>query len=98
MQLSVELKNIQHVKSLTFGVDLSENKLTCIVGKNGIGKTTLIKAILNFRSADTFSKTTSSGIFKADSEVTYRFGTNEFQFTFDTSINSLNCKSAILKK
>lgn len=95
MQLSVELKNIQHVKSLTFGVDLSENKLTCIVGKNGIGKTTLIKAILNFRSADTFSKTTSSGIFKADSEVTYRFGTNEFQFTFDTSINSLNCKSAI---
>ncbi|WP_232254013.1 AAA family ATPase [Pseudomonas glycinae] len=56
MQLSVELKNIQHVKSLTFCVDLSENKLTCIVGKNGIGKTTLIKAILNFRSADTFPR------------------------------------------
>ncbi|WP_421018934.1 AAA family ATPase [Escherichia coli] len=30
---------------MSFAIDLSENKLTCIVGKNGAGKTTLIKAI-----------------------------------------------------
>jgi ABC-type dipeptide/oligopeptide/nickel transport system ATPase subunit len=95
MQLSVELKNIQHVKNMTFSLDLNQNKLTCLVGKNGVGKTTLIKSILNFRSADTFSKTTSSGVFKTDSEVVYKLGANEFVFSYDTSINSLNCKSAI---
>lgn len=95
MLLSVELKNIQHVKNMTFSLDLNQNKLTCLVGKNGVGKTTLIKSILNFRSADTLSKTTSSGIFKTDSEVVYKLGTDEFVFSYDRSINSLNCKSAI---
>lgn len=95
MDLSVELRNIQHVKHMTLNLDLTQNKLTCLVGKNGVGKTTLIKSILNFRSADTFSKTTSSGVFKNDSQVLYRLGPDEFLFSYDTSINSLNCKSAI---
>lgn len=95
MLLSVELKNIQHIKNMIFSLDLSQNKLTCLVGKNGIGKTTLIKSILNFRSADTFSKTTSPGVFKDGSEVTYKIGNNEYLFSFDATINTLNCKSAI---
>jgi ABC-type cobalamin/Fe3+-siderophores transport system ATPase subunit len=37
------LSNIQHIEELKFNIDLSENKLMCIVGKNGVGKTTLIK-------------------------------------------------------
>jgi len=98
MQLSVELRNIQHVKHMLFSLDLDQNKLTCLVGKNGVGKTTLIKSILNFRSADTFSKTTSTGVFKDGSEVRYKLGPDEFVFSYDTSINSLNCKSAIPDK
>ncbi|WP_244161697.1 ATP-binding cassette domain-containing protein [Photorhabdus luminescens] len=30
---------------MSFSLDLTKNKITCIVGKNGIGKTTFIKSI-----------------------------------------------------
>nr|WP_238543982.1 AAA family ATPase [Pseudomonas sp. GM21] len=80
---------------MTLSLDLTRNKLTCLVGKNGVGKTTLIKSILNFRSANTFSRTTSPGVFKEDSQALYRLGANEFVFNYETSINGLNCKSAI---
>ncbi|QXI02589.1 ATP-binding protein [Pseudomonas monsensis] len=98
MQISVELKNIQHVKHMLFSLDLTENRLTCLVGKNGVGKTTLIKSILNLCSADTFSKTISPGVFKNDSEVIYNHDNETFVFDYDASMSTLNCKSAIPEK
>jgi AAA15 family ATPase/GTPase len=46
----VTIKNIQHISEL----QLIFLKIGCIVGKNGIGKTTLVKAINNLQSTDTF--------------------------------------------
>ncbi|EEW1957237.1 ATP-binding cassette domain-containing protein, partial [Escherichia coli] len=71
MKINIEISKIQHVEHMSFAIDLSENKLTCIVGKNGAGKTTLIKAIKNLQSADTFIKTSSRYIFNPDSSIVY---------------------------
>lgn len=95
MNLQIEINNIQHIGFASLGVNLSRSGITCIVGKNGVGKTTLIKAILNLKSADTFSRTASPGIFKPDSSMRCIYGEDTYEFSFDENINELNSRSPI---
>lgn len=95
MLLKFELTKIQHVSSMSFSIDLTENKLTCIVGKNGAGKTTLIKAIKNLSLADTFAKTSSSRIFSEQSSILYTVDNKQFNFYYDKAIKGLNCRELI---
>ncbi|MDI9335207.1 MAG: AAA family ATPase [Cytophagales bacterium] len=95
MQFKVELAEIRPIKALTFEIDLARNGLTCLVGKNGTGKTTLAKAILNFALADTFLRTSSDGIFQAESTIRYTWGEQQFLFTYDKELRTLNSKVPI---
>jgi ABC-type multidrug transport system ATPase subunit len=95
MQLCIELNNIQHVNSLRLELDLDRNGLTCIVGKNGIGKTTLIKSIRNLKNADTFSKMAQSGTIKANSRISYTYGDEAYNFEYDSQLDDLNSKTVI---
>ncbi|NBB06719.1 AAA family ATPase [Pseudomonas monteilii] len=95
MKINIEINNIQHVSMLKFDIDLSLNKLTCLVGKNGIGKTTLVKAIQNLRFADTFTQTSQPGIFREDSAIKYQVDTAPYVFSYDPDIRSLNSKDII---
>lgn len=95
MNISLTIKNIQHLKCLNFELDLNQNKITCIVGKNGAGKTTLIKAIGNLASADTFKKTSPDNIFDKTSSITYLADGHQVVFDYDPSIQSLNSKEII---
>lgn len=76
----IELINIQHIKQLLFEIDLSLNTLHCIVGKNGVGKTTLIKAIQNFKDTSTIDKLSRVNIIKSDSKIIYTINNDFFQF------------------
>ncbi|KAB0562913.1 AAA family ATPase, partial [Helicobacter pullorum NCTC 12824] len=40
MKLRIQISNIQHIRNMLVDLDLSSCKLTCIVGRNGAGKTT----------------------------------------------------------
>lgn len=80
---------------MRFHVDLSLNSLTCIVGKNGVGKTTLIKSLQTLRFADTFTQTSQPGIFKDDSLIKYTIDGLEYRFSYDSDIRSLNSKDII---
>lgn len=95
MNLRVEIKKIQHINELSLELNLAANKLTCIVGKNGIGKTTLIRAIRNLSQSDTFIRTAAAGIFDAESSISYKLDNQVIQFVFDRGIGSLNCKEKI---
>lgn len=95
MKINIEIENIQHVSLLKFDIDLSLNKLTCLVGKNGIGKTTLVKAIQNLRFADTFAQTSQPGIFSANSIIKYQVDAEHYTFSFDPDIRTLNSKVVI---
>jgi len=95
MSLTVKITKVQHIQEMSFTINLAEHKLNCIVGKNGVGKTTLIKAIRNLSFADTFSKTSSSNIFNEHSAIVYNIAGKEFAFYYDRDIRSLNCKEVI---
>lgn len=89
------LSNIQHIEELSFNIDLLENKLMCIVGENGVGKTTLIRAIKNLQSADTFTKTASPYIFNNSSHIKYTIDEIEYDFKYNSKLQIIDTKSII---
>jgi len=91
----VEIFNVQHIKRLTFNVDLSKNQLMCIVGKNGVGKTTLVRSIKNLTSADTFIKTASPHIFENNSRILYTIDEKKYDFKYDPKQEVIDTKSII---
>lgn len=95
MKIKIEISKIQHVEYMSFAIDLSENKLTCIVGKNGAGKTTLIKAIKNLQSADTFIKTSSRYIFNPESSIVYNINDHDITYVYDENLKVIDTKQII---
>ncbi|MFF7063456.1 AAA family ATPase [Pseudomonas sp. NPDC008258] len=92
MQLYIEVSNVQHIAKLHVNLDLNRNGLTCIVGKNGIGKTTLIKSIRNLKNSDTFSKMAQAGTIKPGSKITYTCDGAIYNFEYDSDLEDLNSK------
>ena len=94
-RLRVSIRNIQHISSMMLDIDLSEHGLHCLVGRNGVGKTTLVRALRNLTNADTFVKTAPPRIFRNDSSITYDIDGTEIVFTYDRALRSLNCRQEI---
>jgi len=92
MQLSIEVSNIQHISKLRVDLNINENGLTCIVGKNGVGKTTLIKSIRNLKISDTFSKMAQAGAIKPESKISYMCNGITYNFEYDHELEDLNSK------
>lgn len=91
MKIDVELINVSHLPNIKCSIGSDNGSLMCIVGKNGVGKTTLFKALKNIKSADTFIKT-SSDIFNQESRIIYRIDDVVYDFYYDENIKSLNSK------
>ncbi|ASF45259.1 ATP-dependent nuclease [Methylovulum psychrotolerans] len=91
------LFDVQHIKELFFRIELS-NKLMCIVGKNSVGKTTLIRAIKNITSANTFAKTASPYIFKDTSCIRYIIDGTIYNFQYNPKLRVIDTKSIINEK
>lgn len=94
-RLQVTLESIQHVASLTLDLDLSEPGLVCLVGRNGTGKTTLVRALRNLSNADTFVRTATPYAFSPNSRITYVVDGTTVVFEYDEKIRSLNCREVI---
>jgi len=91
------LFDVQHIKELFFRIELS-NKLMCIVGKNSTGKTTLIRAIKNLTSTNTFAKTASPYIFKDTSSIRYIIDGELYNFQYNPKLQVIDTKSIISEK
>jgi len=75
------LENIQHINYLEYALDLINNSLFCLVGKNGIGKTTLIKSIQNFKDTSTLDESSRLNIINAESKIIYDLNDSKYTFT-----------------
>ncbi|MAI38978.1 ATP-binding cassette domain-containing protein [Alteromonas sp.] len=97
MLLSVEIENVQHIQHCSFEVDLSLNQLQCLVGKNGCGKTTLVRAIRNLSINDTFQQTGAPYIFDESSNISYQVGDKAYSFVFNKKLKAIDSKQLIDK-
>lgn len=95
MNFKLTLANIQHIKELTFSIDLAQNQLMAIVGKNGVGKTTLIRAIKNLQATDTFTKTASPYIFNETSSIKYEMDDDVYDFQYNSKLQVIDTRSLI---
>lgn len=93
----VGITSVQHIRSFELDLDLTTNRLICLVGRNGTGKTTLIRALRNLSNADTFIKTANPQIFDESSRIDYQLDDYRVSFHYDPDIRSLNCKDQIPK-
>ena len=93
----ITISNIQNIKKLEWSIDLTQNQLIGIVGRNSIGKTTFIKAIKNLLSADTFNKTSSPlpSIFNKDSSICYEIDNKKYIFDYNPKLKELDYKGVI---
>jgi ABC-type Mn2+/Zn2+ transport system ATPase subunit len=94
-KFKITLESIQHLAHLSFELDLSIPGLVCLVGRNGTGKTTLVRALRNLANADTFVSTATPHAFSAASRITYVVDGVEVLFEYDRKIRSLNSRQAI---
>lgn len=95
-KICIDIKHVQHIETLTFEVDLSVNRLLCLVGKNGAGKTTLIKAFKNLKQTDTFAKTSIPYIFSEKSVITYTVDENTtYEFTYDQDLKTIDTNAVV---
>ncbi|MGN2673286.1 ATP-dependent nuclease [Aliivibrio fischeri] len=91
----IKIKNIQHIDKFDIHIDITSPGLHCIVGKNGVGKTTLIKCIRNFSNSETFTKTSPNTIFTKNSEINYSLNGENYTFSFEESSGAIEYKGAI---
>lgn len=94
-RLAISIRCIQHLASLDLDLDLAGGGLHCFVGRNGVGKTTLVRALRNLSSSDTFALTAGPRIFNSDSSITYVIDGREIFFGYDERIGALNCRQSI---
>jgi len=96
-KLSLRVEKLQHIQQFDFEIDLSTFGIMAIVGKNGVGKTMLFKAIQNLITSNTFKNTSNSYIYKDDSKITYRINEHEeiYEFTYNSNVDTLDYKGEI---
>ena len=94
---SLKIENLQHIKELEFLIDVSNSGLMVIVGKNGVGKTMLFKAIQNLVTSNTFATTSNTHIYQENSKISYTVNEGEFeyQFTYNDKVQTLDFKGEV---
>lgn len=93
--LNITIKNVQQLTQLHFELDLTLPKITCITGRNGTGKTTLVKAMRTLASADTFTKTTVRGVFGENSSIIYVIDELQIEFLYNPDLGIVDSKQLI---
>lgn len=96
---SIAIDNIKGVTKLIAAFDFSCRKIIVITGKNGTGKTTLVKAFKLISDPQVFQKSAGLNSIRSDSNVLFELdGHRSFSFSFNPKLEALDAKQALPPK
>lgn len=95
MQIKINVQNIQHVKNMDVSLDLENYNIACIVSKNGVGKTTLLKSLSMLHRPSIIKQTSPIGILNTNSKINIELHGNTYNFFYSPAIEYLECKGTI---
>lgn len=89
----VEIKNIKGIKELSVCFQYPASRTIVITGKNGIGKTTLVKAFNLISDPQIYQLSSGESSIHTDSEVHLSLnGYKPFSFTFNSRVRALDTR------
>lgn len=92
----ITIENIKCISQLSVEFDYPESKFIVITGKNGIGKTSLIKAFHLISDPDIFHKSSGLNAIRHDSKITFNIdGFDSFSFKFNEKLGVLDTKDKL---
>ena len=96
---SIVIENVKGVTKLSATFDFTCQKIIVITGKNGIGKTTLVKAFKLISDPQVFQKSAGLNSIRPDSSVSFNLdGWKPFDFSFNQTIGTLDTKQQLPPK
>lgn len=95
----VSIKNVKSFQSLQLEFNFSEQQMIVITGKNGIGKTTIVKALKQIYDPKVFTHTSSEGSISDSSEISVHLSHHpEVIFQYNKHLKALDTKSVLPAK
>ncbi|QYM96276.1 ATP-binding protein [Dickeya ananatis] len=95
MNLNIKIENIQHIVSMEVKIDLQNYNMACIVSKNGVGKTTLLKAFSMLYRPSIIKQTCPTGIISEDSKIEISIDDSIYKFFYSPAIDYLESKGFV---
>ncbi|HEI3617287.1 TPA: AAA family ATPase, partial [Escherichia coli] len=95
MQIKINVQHIQHVKNMDVLLDLEKYNIACIVSKNGVGKTTLLKSLSMLHKPSIIKQTSPTGILNEKSKIEIELYGNTYKFFYSPAIDYLEIKGNI---
>ncbi|WP_239005595.1 hypothetical protein [Pectobacterium brasiliense] len=93
MIVSVDIKALQHLAEISVSFDFSRDPLICMTSRNGVGKTSIIKALALLKDTAIVSKTSS--VFSISEETQIDVKINEDVYTFRFNDGDLDTKNIL---
>jgi ABC-type multidrug transport system ATPase subunit len=92
----ITIENIKCISRLSVEFNYPESKFIVITGKNGIGKTSLIKAFHLISDPEIFQKSSGLNAIRHDSKITFNIdGFDAFSFDFNERLGVLDTKDKL---
>ena len=96
---NIEIRNIQNVSELNVSFDFSESNIIVVTGRNGIGKTTLVRALNLIKNPKIFEDSEVFNAIKNESRVTFDLdGFESFTYSYSSKLKALDCKDRLPKQ
>lgn len=85
MIISASIKALQNINYFNFEIDLSSHNLACITGRNGVGKTAIIKSIGLLYDVGLLGKTSSIYSISEETKIEIKIDGKSYRYHFNGS-------------
>ena len=92
----ITLKNIKNISRLSVEFNFTDSGFLVVTGKNGVGKTSLVKAVHMISKPKIFQESAGLNAIKPDSQITLELeGFKPFSYIYNSQQGALDTKDAL---